>query len=127
VRVLDSGHQYLLRELDHDKSYDPAPQQRLIFVKREGEGYPGNHGSYPGTTSQEVLRALIDRGEYVSRQVPCAETQAATDLMKAALVLLELRAARRHGRHIDAPDVEAIVEAETCEKCNHVGCKGDCH
>lgn len=107
--------------------FSPAPQQRLIFVKREGDGYPGNVGSYPGTTSQEVLRALIDRAEYVNNQVPCAETQAAKELMQAALVLLELRAARRHGRHIDAPDVEFIVNAECCEKCNHVGCMGDCH
>lgn len=125
MRVIDPGHQYLLRELDHAE--DPAPAQRLTFVKREGEGYPGNVGYYPGTTSQEVLRALIDRGEYVNNQVPCAETQAATELMKAALVLLELRAARRHGRHIDAPDVEFIVDAKTCEKCNHVGCDGSCH
>jgi hypothetical protein len=125
VQVLDPGHMYLLRELDH--KVDPAAQQRLVFVKREGEGFPGNVGSYPGTTSQEVLRALIDRAEYVNNQVPCAETQAAKELMSAALVLLELRAARRHGRHIDAPDVEWIVEAPCCEKCNHVGCGGECH
>jgi hypothetical protein len=125
VRIIDSGHQYLLRELDHADG--PALYQRLFFVKREGEGYPGNVGHHPGTTSQEVLRALIERGEYVNNQVPCAETHAATELMKAALVLLELRAARRHERHLDAPDMEFVVSAETCEKCNHVGCKGDCH
>lgn len=125
MRVVDPGHEYLLRELDH--AVDPAPEQRLVFVKREGDGYPGNEGHHPGTTSQEVLRALIERGEYVNNQVPCAETQAATELMKAALVLLELRAARRHGRHIDAPDVEWIVDAECCRKCNHVGCDGTCH
>jgi len=125
VRVIDPGHDYMLRELDH--GVGSAPQHRLVFVKREGEGYPGNLGSHPGTTSQEVLRALIDRAEYVNNQVPCAETQAAKELMQAALLLLELRAARRHGRHLDAPDVEWVVDAECCKKCNHVGCKGDCH
>lgn len=115
----------MLRELDH--TTDPAPSQRLIFVKREGDGYPGNLGSHPGTTSQEVLRALIERAEYVNRQVPCAETQAASELMRAALVLLELRAARRHERFLDAPDVEWIVDSTCCPKCNHVGCEGDCH
>lgn len=124
MRIIDSGHLYELRNLD-----DPVGEsfQTLKFVKREGDGYPGNHGHYAGTTSQEVLRALIQRGEYVNGQIPCAETEAATDLMKAALVLLELRAARRHGRVVDASTVDRFVYAATCEKCNHVGCQSDCH
>lgn len=128
MRVVDRGHEYLLRELDHEGLAPGAiAYQTLKFVKREGEGYPGNEGHHPGTTSQEVLRALIERGEYVNNQVPCAETQAATELMKAALILLELRAARRHERYLDAPDMEWVVNAQACPKCNHVGCEGDCH
>ena len=123
MKVRDPGHFYELPFLDEPTG---VMFQTLTFVKREGEGYPGNEGHYAGTTSQEVLRTLIDRAEYVNRQVPCAETQAAAELMKAALLLLELRAARRHGRHLDAPDMEWIVTAKCCGKCNHVGCEGDC-
>lgn len=124
MKVLDPGHHYQFNTLDPDMGTEP---QYLVFVKREGDGYPGNVGSHPGTTSQEVLRALIDRGDYVNNQVPCAETEAATSLMEAALLLLELRAARRHGRQLDAWGVESVVQGACCPKCNHVGCEGDCH
>jgi hypothetical protein len=123
VDILDPGHQYALRSLDSESDETVT----LTFVKREGPGYPGNQGHHSGTTTQEVLRALIDRGEYVNRQVPCAETEAATELLRSALLLLELRAARRHGRFLDMPSVDRAVYAQCCSKCNHVGCDGNCH
>lgn len=120
--VRDPGHDYVLASLDGD-----APQ-RLTFVKREGEGFPGNVGSHPGTTTQEVLRALIDRADYVNGQIPCAETEAAAALMRSALLLLELRAARRHARTPGAFATldEAIDGTHACPRCGHVGCD-DCH
>lgn len=122
MKVIDPGHDYVLQSLDGE-----APQ-RLTFVKREGPGFPGNVGSHPGTTMQEVLRALIDRSYYVNSQTPCAETEAAGELMKSALLILESRAARRHNRI--APDFTTLDEAVTapgCPKCGHVGCMGYCH
>ena len=124
MKVIDSGHFYHLDQLDNGES----GIQPLWFVKREGPGYPGNVGVQPGTTTQEVLRALIERNEYVNKQVPCAETEAAAELLKAALLLYELRAARRHARI--SPEFETLAEAVTapqCDKCGHTGCKGDCH
>lgn len=50
-----------------------------MFVKREGEHFPGNVGHYPGTTMQEVLRVLIDRAKYVNSQIPCLETEMAIE------------------------------------------------
>lgn len=117
MKVIDPGHVYELASLDGG---DPW---RLTFVKREGSGYHGNVGHHPGTTMQEVLRALIERANYVNRQIPCAETEAAIGLLEAALVLFELRAARRHGREPVAT-VEEMVYGETCWKCGHVGCRG---
>lgn len=120
--VRDPGHDYVLQSLDGE-----APQ-RLTFVKREGPGFPGNVGSHPGTTTQEVLRALIERGEYVNGQVPCAETEAATALMRSALLLLEVRAARRHERVAEAFDTLAeAASVSGCPRCGHVGCPGLCH
>lgn len=124
MKVIDPGHVYALRILDGG---DPPGVERLRFVKREGLGYPGNTGHHPGTTTQEVLRALIDRSEYVNGQIPCVETEAATNLMRAALLLLEMRAARRHGRELALETYEQLEDAPLCVKCGHAGCDGRCH
>ncbi len=118
MKVIDPGHDYLLDSIDGD-----APQ-RLTFVKREGPGYPGNVGHHPGATMQEVLRALIERAEYVQGQIACPETQLAIGAMQTALYLFESRAARRHGR-ILASTLEELVRADgKCNRCGHVGCLG---
>ena len=43
MKVLDPGHVYELAQLDRE-SYDRYPVAHLTFVKRVGEGYPGNEG-----------------------------------------------------------------------------------
>lgn len=123
MRCEDPGHRFALRVLDAD---DDAREQMLTFVKREGPGYPGNIGTYPGTTSQEALRALIDRAEYVNNQERCAETEAVMQLMRAALLLLEIRAARRHGRALDLVSVDQLENTDVCSSCGHIGCTGNC-
>lgn len=120
MRVIDPGHAYELPSLDGN-----APQ-RLVFVKRCGAGYPGNVGHHPGTTMQEVLRAMIERASYVNGQIACPETEAAIGLLQGALVLFELRAARRHGREPKATVAE-LVDGPTCPRCGHVGCDNPGH
>jgi hypothetical protein len=124
MKVLDPGHFYLLNELDYNDRKESL--LTLQFVKREGPKYPGNVGHYSGTTLQEVLRACCDRLRYVYKQVPAVEDLLALDHLKEALWQLETRAAKRHGRCADM----SLDEAEfgpCCPKCNHVGCKGECH
>jgi hypothetical protein len=121
MTVVDPGHVYLLDALDGEQV------NRLVFVKREGPGYPGNVGSHPGTTMQEVLRALIERANYVQGQLPCAETAFVIDHLTAAIVMLEVRAARRHGRVLRATAAEVVAGVGKCPTCGHVGCPGDCH
>jgi hypothetical protein len=118
VNVIDPGHRYALDPLD-----GPLYQE-LIFVKREGDLYPGNVGHHPGTTTQEVLRALIERSAYVNAQTPCAETACVVQLLTACIVLLELRAARRHGRALGATVQDLVGGASKCGLCGHVGCPG---
>jgi hypothetical protein len=120
MKVLDEGHRFELASLDGDSAI-----QVLQFVKREGPGYPGNVGHYPGTTSQEVDRALLSRAVYVNGQIPCWQTRVSIWLRAAIIWLYEHRAARRHGRK--APGLYAAVYGETCKKCGHAGCKGLCH
>lgn len=101
--------------------------QRLGFVKREGEKFPGNVGSYPGTTTQEVLRALIARAKYVDAQIPHAHNKRVVGLLRRALFLLEDRAAERGGwRYVEDP--AAIENTPLCPKCgHHVGIEGHGH
>lgn len=121
MRVVDAGHSYLLDKLDGDGFVG------LDFVKREGEGFPFNIGNKSGTNCQEVLRALIDRSQYLNKQMPCAETEAIIGCLQSALLLFELRAARRHNRHLTLPGLVYLSNSPTCQDCLHIGCKGDCN
>lgn len=129
MQVVDPGHIYDLTWLDLDP-HDLGPiKGRLEFVKREGENYPGNGSSYPGTTTQEVLRALIDRIQYVDRQIPCMENVLILFHLRRAIYLLEERAAKRHGREFPKwKDIKEHIEIiPVCSKCGHIGCEGMCH
>ena len=121
MRVMDPGHDYELDVLDGDFTI------QLTFVKRVGEGYPGNLTDYPGTNMQEVLRALIDRCKYVENQIPDERTRAAMWHLRRAMVQLEVRAAERHGREWDIGNNLDIERYRPCEKCGHIGCDGTCH
>lgn len=129
--VRDPGHVYDLDLLDETV---PHPDMevygvRLVFVKREGPGYPGNVGHHPGTTIQEVLRALIDRVKYLDNQIPHDNNRDVIRHLRLAIWHLELRAAERHQRslpmHIDP--YGAIENVTVCPKCLHIGCEGACH
>jgi hypothetical protein len=97
MKVIDPGHTYALRVLD-EFSASGEVVQPLVFVKREGPGYPGNVGHHSGTTTQEVLRALIDRAKYVNGQIPDERNDDVIALLRDAIEKLEHRAADRHDR-----------------------------
>lgn len=124
MRVIDRGHMYQLEELDADYVRRPA---YLEFVKRMGPQYPGNTSAHAGTNMQEVLRVLINRATYLNRQERCAETEAVIDHLRSCILLLEHRAARRHGRVLDLDTIQGIEYRATCPKCGHIRCGGKCH
>lgn len=121
MKIRDPGHEYELDSLDGDY------RQILVFVKREGSKYPFNEGTHAGTNCQEVLRVLIDRSEYLNRQVPCAETEAIIGNLKLALLLFELRAARRHNRQLNLETTQSLLSEAPCEICGHIGHYPDEH
>lgn len=130
MKVIDPGHTYVLRLLDDERSFRPFRYpfgSTLIFVKREGANYPGNIGSHSGTTTQEVLRALIDRTKYVNNQIPDERNKQVLYHLRSAILELEIRAAQRHGRLLDLSIFDQIEDQPTCDKCNHIGCAGTCH
>jgi len=119
MEIFDPGHLYGLCVFDND-THEEIPYL-LQFMKREGAGYPGNVGHFPGTNIQEVIRACIDRIKYLNHQEPCGENQWIISHLREALVLLEQRAAFRDKRiiAIDAP-IETIL---TCPRCGHIQCR----
>ena len=118
MKIIEAGHSYLVDSLDGGN------QQPLVFVKREGDNFPFNHGTHPGTNVQEVLRVLIDRTRYLLSQKPCAETECALHNLESALLHYEVRAARRHGRQLDLYSVQQLMCGTTCKICGHIGCEG---
>lgn len=117
MKILDAGHRYLI------SSIDGGMEQELVFVKRENDGCPFNAGSNPGTNCQEVLRVLIDRIDYLQRQRPCAESEAISGLLKTALFLFEVRAARNRESIFYARDLLDCVRLNPCDVCGHVNCQ----
>lgn len=122
MRITDPGHVYVLDDLDGQTPYD---ENVLVFVKREGEGYPGNTGHYPGTNLQDVLRVCINRINYLDNQIHDPLNQVCKDHLRLALFALESRAAQRHGRTLVIKGLK-IEEEPVCSSCGHIGCEGNC-
>ncbi len=125
MEVVDPGHIYILDYLDvnFDGRRHKSFEDTLTFVKREGDKYPGNVGHHPGTITQEVLRALIDRTKYVNKQLPCAENEYVLHSLRTAILFLEQRAHRMRGKellYIGPGDIEDIP---TCDICGHILCE----
>lgn len=116
MKTIDNGHIF---ELD---SYDGGEPVRLTFMKREGEGYPYNVGSHPGTNCQEVLRALISRTQYLNAQVPALWNKIIIAALRSALWAFEKRAAERHGRDLKGGVTLGIEDIPTCRICGHIQC-----
>ena len=115
MKITDAGHCYIVEALDGGEP------QRIRFMKREGDNFPFNEGSYGGTNCQEILRVLIDRSEYLYKQKPCAETEMIIANLRSALLLFELRAARYHNRHLGLVSTDELMSG-TCKQCGHIGC-----
>lgn len=128
MKILEPGHQY---QLDiFDKEDKNVRFGWLMFMKRIGEGYPGNTGApHSGTNCQEVLRVLIDRVKYLNDvNIPDLRNKIILSNLRAALLQFEMRAYERHGYDKTYPDlwrklfVEEIETLPTCSKCGHIIC-----
>jgi hypothetical protein len=123
VIALDPGHRYALDTLDAQ-----IPTVEILrFVKRTGLKYPGNHDpACSGTTTQEVIRALIDRQRYVDNQRPDVANEHVVTSLRNALRLLEVRAAHERDdtgaalviNNMNTPETEPV-----CAGCGHLLCR----
>jgi hypothetical protein len=129
MKILDPGHRYALDQLDTHRPFtESGLTQTLRFVKRIGSKFPGNDPpGYEGTTTQEVLRALIDRTRYVDAQDPHDDNAGVLTALRSALTLLERRAALRRGDHAAAVRImftqSHIETLQICQVCGHVMCE----
>ena len=88
MEVIDPGHVYKLWQLGSEDSVT------LTFVKRSGGAIQYDE-EWPGLQTQEVIRSLIERTEYLNSILPCAETDATLWHLRSALYEYEVRAYRR--------------------------------
>ncbi len=122
MRTIDPGHEYLL-----DGVGLGCGEQRVTFVKNEGDKYPGNIGHHGGVLTQELLRVCIDRTKYLNAQGSCMETEMALAAMRQALAWYEVRAARCRGTYIEGNHAGALDDATTCPTCGHNQCHRTTH
>ena len=102
MECLDAGHMYLL-----DDNKKPTKTTTITFFK----DFEINGNGYDGTTNQEVLRALIDRVDFLNDQVQSPYNERITYHLRMALVLHE---ARHLERLVERGDfVEDIIPKET--------------
>lgn len=126
MKILDPGHNYIVNNYDGEPG---AVAISIPFMKRCGDGYPGNIGSNPGTNCQELLRVLIDRVKYLNNQYEHKNNKAIIRKLRESLWLFEDRAAERHGFAAHDFDFrpEGIELEPTCKVCGHLMCKGHDH
>lgn len=132
MKILDPGHEYRLDVLDAPTPLKRLAGTRLRFVKRIGDKFPGNEPpAYCGTTTQEVIRALIDRTKYVDGQIHFDENIKVLHHLRMALTWLEHRAALARGDDDAARvvwnDINIIEIRPTCAECGHVLCTREEH
>lgn len=127
MRVIDPGHYYVLDSLDTGAADISRNDVALYFVKRTGDGYPGNgETSYSGPICQEVIRALLDRVIYLNGQRNHFANGYVIGHLRSALRWLEARAAEERQ---DAGAIDLVFAHEepesipACASCGHVFCK----
>lgn len=113
MRELDEGHKYALSQIGTDD------EQVLTFLKRNG-GPVQRDEEYPGTISQEVIRALIARTKYLDSLLPCRENVYALAGLRQALYWYEVRAYQRHEQQVNRVNVAHTDEFPGPFEMHHI-------
>jgi hypothetical protein len=116
MRVIDPGHTYEIEALNG------GVPQIIHFTKREGPNYPGNVGAQEGPITQDFLRAILHRCEYMSNQGSCAETDIIINSLRTAIFAFEVRAARCRSTSIELAHLDMVQTDPVCPKCGHIQC-----
>ena len=95
MKVLTEGHFYQLENFEEE---DAA--QVLQFVEKRETENNELVTVQNGTTSEEVLRVLIDRMKYLQKKIPCRENAIVITKLEECLMWLEKRMADRKARGV---------------------------
>lgn len=100
MKVITEGHKYALANFE-DKDYPNGGVQEIQFIQKEANGAGPDMITYEnGTTNEEVLRMLIDRMQYLNKQLPSRENSLAITKLEEALLWLHHRTADREKRGV---------------------------
>lgn len=89
MKVLETGHIYELQSRTPEGFFDEPPDQKIKFVnKQKGQ-------EHSGTTTQEVIRVLLDRTRHCANCMPHPNNERIIYHLRMALVLHEARALER--------------------------------
>src|SRR5690606_17742291 len=116
MRIIEPGHIYELNFLD-DVAFKDTPEGRaeaakyqdsklLTFVNRE-EGH-----EHPGTQTQEVLRALIDRTYHCDHCMPDEANAMIIHHLRMALVYHEARALIRKTEKMQLKPEKVLTDVD---------------
>jgi hypothetical protein len=94
VKVIVPGHVYALSHLGSEG------HETLTFCRRNSAAVT-HESEHPGTNTQEVLRVLIDRSQFLNEVLPCVETESAVQYLRMALECYEARALRRRRQKLN--------------------------
>lgn len=98
MNVIRPGHKYTLASFENPNQF-----QVLQFIEKEPRFQGSNEmvTINDGTTTEEVLAALIDRTETLNAKFPSEYNANAITHMKAALQYFEERTASRKARGVE--------------------------
>ena len=89
MKVLETGHIYELQVRTPEGYFDEAADEKIRFVNKQ----PGQ--AHSGTTTQEVIRMLLDRTRHCANCMPHPNNERIIYHLRMALVLHEARALER--------------------------------
>jgi hypothetical protein len=109
--IRDPGHRYQLRV---EEGLSPV---FLQFVKTKD-------GKQCGTTNAEVVRALINRTQFLEANDPQPVNEGIILLLRLVLYDLEYAEAKLAGRELpDSCDPGEIETYPVCSECGHIFCR----
>jgi ribosomal protein S3AE len=99
LRIIEAGHIYELQHLESDGI------EKLTFIKRSSKAINYGDTEHAGTNTQEVIRALINRTEFLYDILPAVETKDAAYYLRMALFCYEARAYRRKQAKLNKTEI----------------------
>jgi hypothetical protein len=101
MECIKPGHTYFVKLLDSESEYN---DQIIQFVDR------GHGTDKPGTTCQELLRVLIDRVQFLEKELHWDRNNEIIFHLRKALLLFEIRALERKFEKGELQPEDIIVD-----------------